>query len=102
MMVALQLPEEVMEQLQAIAEREQRSPAEVVADLLKQYPTTVESTVEPGSMKALGLAARRARIGANSEPTDTSERSRDILHNEFADYLKRRMDEQNGEDLSTD
>ena len=93
-MAALQLPEAVMEQLQAIAEREHRSPAEVVADLLKQYPETVvypdidESQVEPGSMKALGLAARRARIGANAEPTDTSERSCEILNSEYADYFE--------------
>jgi|GEM_PF-768441 len=131
-MVALQLPEDVMEQLQAIAEREQRSPAEVVADLLKQYPSSVEypaideSQVEPGSMKALGLAAQRANIGVDTERseaprgtlaalaqsaleaglrsgiTDTSERSREILNTEYADYLKKRMQDSDDAKPSAD
>lgn len=81
-----------------IARRENRSVEAVLDTLLSQYDENGEGEKPtPGTFAALAEAARRANI-SSSEPVDTSERSREILNTEYADYLKRRLDEQSHTD----
>ncbi len=82
-----------------IAQREQRSVEDVLDSLLANYPSESEAQETPkGTFAALNWAAEQAGIGLDAEPTDTSERSREILETEYADYLKRRMHEQSNTD----
>lgn len=83
-----------------IARRESRPVEAVLESLLEHYEPTapiVEDEPQPGTFAALAAAARRANL-SSPEPVDTSERSREILNTEYADYLKRRMDEQQSSD----
>jgi len=83
-----------------IARRENRSVEDVLESLLEERYPQPESDDKPapGSFAALNWAAQKAGIGRNAAQTDTSERSREILETEYADYLKRRMDEQSNTD----
>lgn len=91
--------EKIAWRLLDIARREKRSVESVLESLLEDYePSTSEDEPQPGTFAALLKAAQEARIGVDSEPTNTSEKSREILNTEYADYLKRRMDEQSNTD----
>ncbi|MEO8610640.1 MAG: hypothetical protein ABI690_22270 [Chloroflexota bacterium] len=86
-------------QLFDIAQRENRSVEAVLESLLAEhYPKSSNDEPSPGSFAALNLSAQKAGIGRDAASTDTSERSREILETEYADYLKRRMDEQSNSD----
>jgi hypothetical protein len=76
-----------------IARRENRSVEAVLTSLLEDYSSPQVERPAPGTFAALAQSARGARIGIDSEPTETSERSREILSGEYADYLKRRFDQ---------
>jgi cell wall assembly regulator SMI1 len=77
-----------------IAEQEQRSVEDVIEQWAEEhYPQTQSSVPQPGTLDALVRAALSAGIASPHE-VDTADRSREILANEYADYLKRRMDEQ--------
>lgn len=84
--------ERIAWQLLDIARRENRSVEAVLDDLLADYQPDTERP-KPGTFAALAHSAREANI-RTEYPVDTSERSREILNTEYADYLKRRMDEQ--------
>jgi hypothetical protein len=84
--------ERIAWQLLDIARRENRSVEAVLDDLLADYRPETEQP-KPGTFAALAEAARRANL-RSEHPVDTSERSREILHSEYAEHLKRRMDEQ--------
>jgi len=93
--------EKIAWRLLDIARREKRSVESVLESLLEDYESNgqvEEGEPQPGTFAALLKAAQEARIGVDSEPTDTSEKSREILNTEYADYLKRRMDEQSNTD----
>jgi hypothetical protein len=71
--MALILPRDLEDQLRQIAEREQRSPEDVLRILLNHYPST-----EPSSTLAQ-LAESLAAADFHSGRSDTASRSRDIL-----------------------
>jgi hypothetical protein len=82
-----------------IARRENRSVDDIIETLVEEhYPNQTDDKPAPGSFAALNWSAEKAGIGRDSEPVDTSERSREILETEYADYLKRRMNEQSNSD----
>jgi predicted transcriptional regulator len=84
-MMALTLPHDLEDQLRQIAEREQRSPEEVLRTALSRYD-------EADSAPTLAqLAESLAAADFHSGQTDTATRSRDILDAEYGDYLARRM-----------
>lgn len=83
--------EELVAQLNAIAEREQRSVEEVLGDLLARDSALLN---DPKSGTFGMLVKSALEMELPFKPSDTSERSREILNTEYADYLKRRMDEQ--------
>lgn len=81
-----------------IAQRENRSVEAVIETLVEErYPQATGDKPAPGSFAALAEAARRANIHS-PHPVDTSSRSREILENEYADYLKKRMEDQHDTD----
>ena len=83
------IPDHLMHALEAIAEREHRTPAEILAMLLQNYTSsTVEDTPPPGSLAALAKSAIEANI--RTGVGDTARRSREILDAEIADDLKQR------------
>lgn len=78
-----------------IAHRENRSVDDIIETLVDEhYPNDTADKPAPGSFAALAESARRANI-RSPYPVDTSSRSREILENEYADYLKKRMEDQN-------
>lgn len=80
-----------------IARRENRSVEDVLDILLRKYAAEEsEGEPTPGSFAMMAQSALKADL--RSTPTDTSERSREILAGEYADYLKRRMNEQSNSD----
>lgn len=73
-----------------IAHRENRSVDAIIETLVDEhYPNETTDKPAPGSFAAL-----RAHI-RSPYPVDTSSRSREILENEYADYLKKRIEDQN-------
>jgi hypothetical protein len=81
-----------------IAQRENRSVESVLDTLLDYYPTVQpEETAQETPFAMWAKAAEDANIHS-SGPVDTSERSREILNTEYADYLKRRLNEQSDTD----
>jgi hypothetical protein len=78
-----------------IARRENRPVEAVLESLLETYiDTETMAEAPPGSLALLAQKAVEAGI-RSGRPVDTASRSREILHNEYADYLKkRRKDEQ--------
>jgi hypothetical protein len=90
--------EQLAWKLYNIAHRENRSVEDVLETLLEErYPQDVGDKPVPGSFAALAESARRANI-RSPHPVDTSSNSREILQNEYADYLKQRMEDQNDSD----
>lgn len=76
-------------------------PLQLWEDLLEQLEPTLrtdESASTQADAASLGtlaaLAASALRLGLDSGHVDTSERSREILNTEFADYITRKMRKQ--------
>jgi hypothetical protein len=89
----INIPEDVAQRLEKLAEEESSTVEEVLRALLNRYtPDT-----PPGSLAQMAQNARAAGL-ASAESVDTAERSREILNAEFADYLRRRMDEDADDD----
>jgi hypothetical protein len=86
------IPDDLLQQLEDIAQEEGRTPAELLRALLSQYPRQKSDSPPPGSLAELAENARKAAI-SSPHPVDTAERSREILDAEFANYLKSRMEE---------
>lgn len=90
-MFTLILDDETAERLQAVARRQNRSPNEVVRDLLGQVDEP-QVTGNPNWLKRMAeRAEQHTDIVWNDEP-DLSEHSREILNTEFADYLIKQME----------
>lgn len=81
----MNIPEDVADRLEKLAQAQGSSVADVLTTLLNRYAPDSP----PGSLAAMAQNAREAGL-ASAEPVDTAERSREILNNEYADYLKRR------------
>jgi len=82
----MNIPEAVAERLEQIAQQEGRSVGELLEILLDRY-----TAPPPGSLAELAQNAREAGL-ASPQFVDTAEHSHEILRNEFANYLKKRMD----------
>lgn len=87
------LPTDLIERIEAIAQSENRSPVDVVETMLQAYEKEAVQgdDTPPGSLAALARSALEANLG--SEYTDSDERSREILKQEYPDYIRRRMNE---------
>ncbi len=87
----------IADRLREIAERDNRSVEDVIANLLEQFelqhtdtPDPNETEVPPaGTLAALAKVAREVRF--KTDQSDISERSREILNTEYAQYLLDRM-----------
>jgi hypothetical protein len=90
--MALQLPRELEQRLLELAQRENRSPEALMNELLDTYESTHVSDIDENSENVLLLMASDA-IDANLVFTDNdvARRSREILDQEYADELLRRM-----------
>lgn len=83
----INIPEEVAHRLEQLAEQEGSTVGDLLRTLLNRYvPET-----PPGSLAEMAQNAREANL-ASAKPVNTAERSREILNTEYADYLKRRID----------
>jgi hypothetical protein len=93
---------EIADKLRNLAERQGRTAESVVEEMLQQYPSAQETNggevsdeeAPPGSVAAFLRAALAADI--HLEEDDLASRSREILDTEFAEYLKQRLDPDNG------
>jgi hypothetical protein len=81
------IPDELIQELERIAAQENRTPAELLASLLAEHKS--ESIWIPAQV--LLQNALEASI-ASPMPVDTAANSREILEQEYADYLKKRLD----------
>lgn len=82
----LNIPEEMGEQLEQLAQQQGRSILDLLANWINSY-----QEAPPGSLAELAQNAREANLASAGE-VDTAARSREILNTEYADYLKRRME----------
>jgi len=83
------IPDTLFARIQALATQQNLSTEQVLEQMVTQYERNV---APPGSAAELVQSAREANIGAEGPYVDTSTRSREILENEYADYLKNRQD----------
>ncbi len=91
----IDLPEEVAQRLEKLAREQGSSVSELLKTLLNRYAP--ESP--PGSLAEMAQNARKAGL-ASTQQVETAEHSREILNTEYADYLKRRMDQGSDGDLN--
>lgn len=95
---------QIADRLRAIAERENRSVEQIIEELLSNYQSPITETHQPsktinpdnpllGTLAALAAAGRRMNF--QSGENDVSERSREILNTEYAEYLLSRMNRPN-------
>jgi predicted transcriptional regulator len=89
-MFTLTLDDETAARLQALAQQQNRSPNEVVRDLLGQVDLPQGNDRTTWLQRMAERAEQHTDLTWKDEP-DLSERSREILKNEFADYLVNRM-----------
>lgn len=92
-MTTIHISPQLADKLTRLAERQHKTVDEVLERLLEaesveETPSTLDHP-RPGSGAALLKAALDADI--QSATTDTAERSREILNNEFANYLYNRI-----------
>ena len=98
-MFTLTLDDKTAARLQEIAREQNRSPNDVVRDWVEQVAVT--PTGNPNWLKQMAENVEKDREIVWKDEPDLSERSREILNNEFADYLMKRM-QQNDNDEHTD
>lgn len=91
-MFTLILDDETAKKLQAISARENRPLNEIVSAALAQYDVP-QVTGNPDWLKRMAERAEQHTDIVWKDEPDLSERSREILDNEFADYLLSRMEE---------
>lgn len=86
------IPDQLAEKLEDIARRENRPLDKVVEEALQQYAS--EHLPPQQTRNLLLLIAQAAdELGEGSNEGDIAERSREILNNEFPEYLMRRIRE---------
>lgn len=91
-MVDLELDDEVLKRLEALAQRENRTPSDVLRHMLDRYDPP-KTNGEPWPLIMLRMAEAEAdAIPWTDEAANISERSREILENEYADALRQRID----------
>ncbi len=87
--------ERVVRKIEKFAERENLTVEAALESMMDQFSVDEDGQADEPALGTLGALAKAAeRANLHSDPTiDTAEHSREILNTEFADYLKRRMDE---------
>ena len=83
----IDIPEEIIRQLEQLAERHDVEVVVLLEQLIKRY--TPEK--KWATLADLARNAKEANM-ASPEPVNTAERSREILNTEYVDYLKSRVD----------
>lgn len=86
--MVLNIQKEVALRLEKLAEQQGTTVNDVLRTLLDRYA----EEAPPGSLAEMARNAREAGL-ASREPVDTADRSREILNDEYADYLKRRSNQ---------
>jgi hypothetical protein len=89
----IDIPKQLADKLQAIADKQSSTPEAVLTQLLTEYESLTDE--QAGSFAALAKSAMLAGIHGD-EPVDTAARSREILTAEYSDYLKRQNRDQDG------
>ena len=89
--MTIDIPEDIALQLEEMAKRNDADIGDLPRDMLARYEA--ERAAKQKCWATGADFARNAKAAglASPEPVDTSERSREILNTEFADYLKRRV-----------
>ena len=94
--MALELPAELEQRLEEAAEERGLS----VCEFLEQWLDTVAPR-RPATLADLARHAKMMNM-SSPHPVNTSERSREILNTEYVDYLKSRIDADDGKHLTED
>jgi len=68
-----------------------------VGDVRKRLLSRYALDIPAGALATLAQNAKETGL-ASAQPVDTAARSREIFNTEFADYLKRRMDNRSDDD----
>lgn len=102
-MVTINISDEIARRLKVVAQLQHRSMDDVAAAILEQHISETlpqldpenDATDEalPGSLAAFVKAAQEA--GFHGKEIDVADRSREILDTEFAEHLRRRMEQSN-------
>lgn len=97
----INIPEDVAQRLENLAQQRGSSIGDLLDTLLSRYAeSSLESpSAPPGSLAELAQNAREANL-ASLNRVDTADRSREILHNEYTDYLKRRQEDSSDDNHS--
>lgn len=95
-MFTLLLDDETAKKLQAISMRENRPLNEIVSAAIAQYDAP-QPIGNPNWLKQIAARANKHTDLVWKDEPDLSERSREILDNEFADYLLNRTEHTNDE-----
>jgi len=91
-MFTLLLDDETAKRLQAISMRENRPLDEIVSAALAQYDVSQPTDKPNWALEMARLAQEDTSIKWNELAATLSENSRDILDNQFADYLLKRTE----------
>jgi hypothetical protein len=82
----IHVPAEIAQRLEKLADQEGSTVSDLLLTLLNRYAPELPL----GSLAEMAQNARAAGL-ASDRTVDTAMRSREILNAEYADYLKRRM-----------
>jgi len=94
-MTELIIDDEIAKRLDQIAQQENRPIDAVLRSMLESYAGLVQPSDWPLIMAK--MAEADIDIDWNEQAADLSERSRDILDNEFTDYLLKRLQDNDGD-----
>lgn len=91
-MFTLMLDDETAARLQALARQQNRTPNDVVRDLLEYVNQPKKDGNDNWALKMAQMAEEDTSIEWNESAANLSENSRNILDSEFADYLLKRTE----------
>ncbi len=90
--MTIDIPEDIALRLEQLAKRKDADIGDLLRDMIKRYAN--EGETDDKQWATLADLARHAKAAglASPEPSNTAERSREILNTEYVDYLKSRID----------
>lgn len=91
--MSMNIPDDIAQRLNQLAQQQKTSIEELLKNLIDDYtPKQPKATLAD-------IAQNAIQAGLNStQEVNTAEQSRDILNNEYANYLKKRLDsDKNGD-----
>lgn len=90
--MTIDIPQDVALRLEELAQQNDANVGDLLRDLLERYES--EHAAKPKRWATGADFARNAKAAglASPEPTDSAERSREILNTEYVDYLYERRD----------